>query len=625
MVFTLVNLLLPGILHSQTTDIRPDFYDAEFFFAEEAYRDALFSYEKVFKAGNQENANINYRIGVCYLNLPGDKHKAVPYLEKAVKSVSLKWVEGNHKITDAPNDAWLYLGNAYRINNQLEKAIEAYNTYISLVSAKDPASAAYTHQQIEACKRAMEAMKNPVSLNKRNLGPGYNTGLNNFNPVISGDGNTLAFMSEQRFYEAVYVVQKVGNNWANPVNVTPQIQSDGNQYVTGLSYDGKKMYLTIVNESDADIMESDLVSKMWTKSRNLGKPINTKFFESHASPSPDGNTLYFTSNRKGTLGEMDIFYSEKDATGIWKEPVNIGGVINTPLNEDSPFMSSDGKTLFFSSQGHESIGGYDIFYSLKGEDGSWSKPVPLPYPLNTTDDDLFFAPVSDGPTGYMTRFDPDGLGSGDLYFIGIGPPDLAQEQDLAQNQEQKVSESAKPAEETKPVEPVKQAEEVKEIAEVIEKETVEPAKTEPAAKEPTPAISYYLKPVFFGFDSYALNENAIQKLTEVKKVMDAYPSLIIEVQGNTDALGPDGYNQALSEKRAKAVVDYLTGKGVSKERLLIKGNGLSKPVAINRNPDGTDSRDGRQLNRRVEFRILKEGSNLIFIEEVEVPKHLRIP
>jgi outer membrane protein OmpA-like peptidoglycan-associated protein len=607
-IFSL-GLIFSGSMSAQQTDIRNDFYDAEFFLSEEFYRDALFSFQKVYKEGYQDNANINYRIGICYLGIEGEKTKAIPYLEKAVKNVSEKWVEGNHKEIHAPNDAWLYLGNAYRINQELDKAINAYTNYIDKISAKDALAAKYTSQQIESCKRAKAVLQKPEAINFKNLGTLYNTGLNNYNTVVSGDGSTMAFMGEQKFYNAIYFVQKVGSNWTNPVNITSQIQSDGDQHVTGLSFDGRKMYLAQISESDADIMESDFASRMWSKSRNIGKPINTKYFESHASPSPDGNTLFFTSNRNESIGGMDIFYSQKDAAGNWQEPVNIGPVINTELNEETPFMGPDGKTLYFSSQGHESIGGYDIFYSVRADDGSWSKPLALSYPLNTTDDDLFFAPAPDGPAGYLTRFVPGGYGSGDIYLVEYGVPETTAEITSETTTE---TGTPLPANETSA-----------EPDSVIVSETAETTETIPQP-EKSPGVTYYLRPIFFGFDSYELNENALQKLGEVKMVMDTYPGLEIEIQGNTDAMGPDSYNKILSERRCTAVSNYLSGLGVDPARLKITANSENNPVAINNKPDGSDSKDGRQLNRRVEFRILKNGNEFIRIEAIEIPDQLKI-
>jgi tetratricopeptide (TPR) repeat protein len=348
------SILLSLCFHvqSQKDPLRDEFLDGEFFLMEEQYSEALQAYMKVFNAGYQGNSNINYRIGVCYLNIPGEKNKSLPYLEKAVQNTSSGWREGNFKETTAPNDSWLFLANAYRINLDLDKAIEAYTKFIELNSkggkAKD---SEFAHLQIEASKRAKEAILNPARINKENLGRRFNSNQNDFRPVFSGDGNTIAFMSSQRFYDAVLTARKINNTWTNTVNITPQIESDGDQYISSLSFDGKKMFLVRVSAFDGNILESEFSSGRWMKSKPLGNPINSKYFESHASLSPDGKTLYFTSNRKESLGGMDIFYSNMNDDGSWASPVNIGPSINTEQNEECPFICNDGKTLFFQLPG----------------------------------------------------------------------------------------------------------------------------------------------------------------------------------------------------------------------------------------------------------------------------------
>ena len=265
---------------SQKDPVQVNFYDGEFFLAEEYYRDALLAFKKVYDAGNQENANINYRIGICYLNLPGEKDDAIPYLEKAVTQISDNYNEGNFKEVSAPVDAYLFLGNAYRIDNQLNKAIEAYSQYLDLQKHEDAEESIFAHQQIDACKRAKEAINHPVGLKKENLGGLYNSNLNNFNTVLAGDGSAMTYMSEQRFYDALFYISIENGRLSNPINITPQIQSDGDQYVTALNHDGTKMLLTKISSYDADIMISNYEARRWSKSENLGKPVNSKYFES---------------------------------------------------------------------------------------------------------------------------------------------------------------------------------------------------------------------------------------------------------------------------------------------------------------------------------------------------------
>jgi outer membrane protein OmpA-like peptidoglycan-associated protein/tetratricopeptide (TPR) repeat protein len=599
LVYIFFFTLLSGfpILNAQKDQVREDFYDAEFFLLEEEYNEALYSFQKVYNAGFKENANINYRMGVCFSNIPGQKDKAIPYLEFAVKNISEKYNEGNFNEVFAPFDAMLYLGNAYRINNQLDKAIDSYNTYMKISPKLSVAETEYTKQQIESCKRAKEVIKNPSPILKENLGKSYNSSLNNFNAVYSGDQGSMAFMTAQKFYDAVYFVKKVNGEWTNSINVTPQIESDGNQYVCSLSFDGSRLFLTRLDNFDADIMVSEYNMGRWNPSKPIGKTINTKFFESHASMSPDGKTIYFTSNRTGGKGGMDIYSTELSETGEWSEPVNLGDQINTSLNEETPFISADGKTLFFSSQGHLTIGGYDVFSSEILPDKTWSKPVTMPYPINSTDDELFFFPDVKKSGGYMTLYDVNGFGDGDLYYLRVLSEEEVQQSLQALNKPEITPE------------PVKQ--------EVTEEKTI-------PAEEKIPAPNFNIKPVFFGFDSYSLSDAAKEKLDELTKALNEYPLLKIDIRGYTDAMGPYEYNQMLSEKRAKAVSDYLITGGISPDRLKISGFSESGNIAVNSFPDGRDALEGRKFNRRVEFRALELGGALLIIEEIAVPEQLKV-
>lgn len=628
-------LFLPAIIiwgqTKEEEEIQLNFYDGEFFLAEEDYRDALQAFLKVYEAGYQDNANINYRIGISYLNIPGEKEKSIPHLEKAVTKVNQNYREGNFKEENAPFDAYLFLGNAYRIAYRLDESIKAYQSYIEL-SDKDSKEIEYARSEIKACERAKEAIKNPIDLNKENIGGLYNSAFNNFNTVLAYNGTAMAYMSEQRFYDAIFYMEIENGRFTNPNNITPQIESDGDQYVTALSYDGTKMLLTKISNFDADIMISNFEARRWSKSENLGKPVNSKFFESHGSFSPDGKTLFFTSNRKESLGGMDIFYSELDDKGNWSEPKNMGPDINTPLNEDTPFMCRDGVALFFSSQGHETIGGYDIFYTVKDEEGNWTKPVPLPYPLNTTDDDLFFFPTcgaGEGISGYMTLIEPNGFGSGDIYRVNLETHKLAAEEGIEEIQEEIVEIAPETGvveeiaeEKIEVIEPAlePEVEIIEEAAEIVEKPE-EILVEEPVKEE---MRMYKIKPIFFRFDSYELSSNAISKLDEIAEVMNTYQQIKLEIQGHTDAMGPEVYNQYLSEKRAESVKSYLLSRGISESRLSTVGLSENKPAAINSNPDGSDNFLGRKLNRRVEFDLDPGIMDKVEVEPVDVPENLQI-
>ena len=422
---TLISFLLAFSFSgfSQTKLEKGTFEEAEYYFASEDYVGALSRYLTLFKRGFKDNANINYRIGICYLNSTTTKEKAISYLETAVKKVSDKYNEGSIKEINAPVDAYLFLGNALRINMQLDKAIEAYEKYVSLPELKKEKASnlnkKWALSQIECCKRAKNAITKPVRIKTTILDKPINTSAANFDPVVTINEDKLIYITHQKFYDALMEVVKVNNKWSSPVNITPDIQSDGNQYPCFLTQDGKTLYLSKQENDNSDIYITHIEGKTWTPSIPLNKEINTKYWESHACVSPDGKTLYFVSDRPQSIGGTDIFVSEIGKNNDWVPAVNIGNTINTEFNEESPFISADGKTLYFSSQGHESLGGYDIFYSTKDENGKWSKPVNLGYPINSTDDDMFFDPLGDGSYAYQAKYLKNGVGDLDIVRIEI--------------------------------------------------------------------------------------------------------------------------------------------------------------------------------------------------------------
>ena len=181
------------------------------------------------------------------------------------------------------------------------------------------------------------------------------------------------------------------------------LKVDQDLFPTSISKDGKTLYLYSSADYDGIIYTSKFENGTWSPLVKLNDNINTKYWESHATISHDDKKLYFTSNRKGTYGGLDIYVSKRDSTGDWGPAVNLGPVINTPYNEESPFLTSDDKTLFFSSRGHFNMGGYDIFYSTLLDNGEWSVPLNVGYPLNTTDDDVFFNPKNEGYEGYIAK------------------------------------------------------------------------------------------------------------------------------------------------------------------------------------------------------------------------------
>lgn len=391
------------------------FLEAESYFLYEEFIEALPLYIQL-KEQMPSNYNLDYKIGRCYLNMPYEKAKAIRYLETACNHISTTWKDGNFKETMAPLEAIFYLGDAYRINNKLNNAIENYELFKSKVS-----TASYDLKlvdiQIASCKRAIEAMKNPVDIDEQIITNPINTRQSETNPVVSQDESMIVYAAKLPFYNAMFYSKKVNGKWQEPVNMIPELEVDNDCYPASLSYDGKELYVYRTNEYKGDLFVTHYENGKWTKLKKLKGAINTKYWESHASISKDGKKLYFTSNREGGYGGLDIYVSSRIAGDEWGPAQNLGSAINSEYNEDAPFIMPDDKTLYFSSFGHKTIGGYDIFYSVNN--GSWSNPVNMGFPVNSTDDDIFFYPLRNGEVGYSARFIPEGAGKYDLVRMNI--------------------------------------------------------------------------------------------------------------------------------------------------------------------------------------------------------------
>jgi outer membrane protein OmpA-like peptidoglycan-associated protein len=632
-LFFVLGMIVPITFFAQEVDqaeLKEYFLDAEYFFAQEEYPDALNDYLELYNNGFKENANINYRIGICYLNIPGQKAKSIGYLLEAIKGISSKYKVSSIKQQNAPVDAYLFLGNAYRVNNQLNNAIEAYKKYKEL--AESAVEIDFADQQIMACNKAISFMENPLKIRMTNLGDSVNGPSSNFKAVISGDGKTLVYMNELPFYDAVYASKYLPDGWSTPVNITPQIQSDGDQYVTSISYDGTQLYLTKEDAFNSDIYTSKYNNEQWSKSQPIiGQDINTKYWESHASISKDGKTLFFTSNRKNGFGEMDIYKSQLQPNGLWGQPINLGKVINTEFNEDTPFITENDSVLYFSSQGHENMGGYDVFVSHLGKNGQWLPPENLKYPINTTDDDIFFYPWHNARIIYLSRIEDGGYGKEDIYAIQPADDKPLSEllAEFNKEEEQVVPSLAEVVKDTttkeiifepteQPAEDVKEKVIIEPPLDVQQKEQI--IKEEPKIVQPPKEVE--LTPVYFAFDRYQLNQSGIDELKKVYNLMIDFPAVQVKLIGNTDAIGSAEYNLALSEKRAVAVFKYLVSMGIESKRLSTLGLGENNFAAINSNPDRTDNPEGRRLNRRVEFEITGTDPNLIVIRMASIPESL---
>ena len=419
--FSLIILLLPiKISYAQEkSEIKDWFVEAESYFLFEEYKDALPLYQKILRV-EPDNYNVMYKIGICYLNDTYQKGKSILYLEKAADHINYNYRINSYREKLAPPEALYYLGKAYHVNNKFDEAIESYRRFLSTA---DPVQFDFevVNEDIDASQMAKKIYNDPVFFSAKDLGSTINSRFEDINPVLSGDGKILAFTRRLQFYDAAfYSVKGDDGKWSEPINLTEDFGLDGNSYTTGISYFGDEIYVYRSDEFDGNIYASKRISNKWSRLEKLNSNINTKFWESHAAPTPDGQYLIFTSNRDGGYGGLDIYKSKRTTSGLWGVAVNLGPVVNSPFNEETPFISNEGKTIFFSSEGHNTIGGYDVFISNLQNDGTWSRPVNMGYPVNTSDDDLFYYPTGINNFALVSLFLPSNTqGLRDIYEVEV--------------------------------------------------------------------------------------------------------------------------------------------------------------------------------------------------------------
>ncbi len=396
-------------------------------------RGGLLVYRELLKEFTND-AVINFRMGECYFDLK-EWELSVEYYQNA-KNIDDKVVP----------ELYYKLGEAYHRNNQLDKAKEALTTFQTSASKKILKSYDVS-KLLSQVDYATKMTASPVKVDIINLGKNINSRGGDYAPSISADGKTMIFTSRRsdtkgggvdkagdyKYFEDIYIAEwdSVNNEWGKALPIEGKLNTEGHDASLSISPDGKQIY---IYRNDGSLYIGDIfVSKKrssgtWGNPQALDKPINSSYFESSASLSADGNRLYFVSEREqkkyNPQGKGDIYVVEKISKSTWGEPVNLGSVINSTEDEISVFIHPDGKTLFFSSKGHLSMGGYDIFMSKMQEDGTWSKPENLGYPINTVDDDVHFILGTDGKIAHYSTVKKDGLGERDIYKIDMSNYDL---------------------------------------------------------------------------------------------------------------------------------------------------------------------------------------------------------
>ncbi|HRX30772.1 MAG TPA: hypothetical protein P5349_02690 [Tenuifilaceae bacterium] len=413
-VFTLLMAFNPNLKAQDWNLLFTYESDAEYYMADGNYAKAADTYLKAIKK-LPESANLKFKAGYCMLKTSDRKMEAGYYLEEAAKKVTDKYDARSLKEESAPPEAFYQLGIYYLIKNEFDKATNTFNEYKKYLNPKDELANQLVNMHIKSCEFAKELIKSPVGLSINPLSDIINTTQDNIDPVLSADGKTLAYTTITPTGNKIFISYKQEDVWGKPIDITRQL---GSKYLTTsfLSETGEELYLIENDARNSQIVVSFKKKSKWSKTVDVAKPINSKSNEKHVCVTSDGNTVYFTSDRKGGQGGYDIWMTTV-SDGRWGEPVNLGPNINTPLDEASPFLTPDEKYLFFTSQGHNSIGGFDVFY-IKLDGTSEVKNVG--YPLNTTDDEQFYFPI-DLTTGLISRYNQKWVGGMDIASVEITP------------------------------------------------------------------------------------------------------------------------------------------------------------------------------------------------------------
>ena len=596
------------------------------------------------------NMNLAFKLGVCYQSSRRERIQAIPCFSNAVTNVSEDYKGNSYKEREAPIIAYKFLGDAYHLNYQFDKAIEAYRKFITVMAENnntDKELLAETNQKIEMSKTGKSLIATPVRMKIENLGNTLNSAYADYSPVLSADQNTILFTSrrpettgvlkdtEGNYMEDIYISNKTKTGWAKATNIGTPINTQWHEAIVGISADGQTILIYKDDMGDGNIYSTTLDGDVWSTPVKLNENINSKYWEPSAFISADGNILYFTSNKPEGYGGRDLYMSKRTPEGDWAKSVNLGPNINTPYDEDSPFIHPDGITLSFSSNGHNTMGGFDIFTSLLSEDENWSEPVNVGYPVNTTEDDIFYVVSPDGRKAYLSSFREDGHGEKDNYMVtfldrketpltlmkGIvndetGKPAKKVEITVTDNVTGQVvgiyHTNSKTGQFLFILTPGKnynityQAMErlfYSENMEIPKKSNYYEIKRAVSLNPIVVGSKITLNNIFFDFDKATLRPLSNVELKNLVLLLKSNQNLKVEIGGHTDSKGDEAYNQKLSEERAQAVVNKLAENGINADRMKAKGYGKTMPAANNKKANGSDNPSGRQLNRRVELKI----------------------
>lgn len=534
---------------------------------------------------------------------------------------------------------------------QYDKALANFKKYLTYTDSPLMMKG-MANEGIRDCEFAIEALKTPVPFNPVNMGEAINSPMSEYFPAVTVDGEVFLYtrqleskMTYTGYNEDFFVSHFDGHNWKKSTNVKA-VNSLTNEGAPTISANGRFLIFTSCDNpvegygqgrkgfGSCDLFYAYAVGDNWSNPRNLGNTINTRNWESQPSFSADGKTLYFVRGiGRGHQRQQDIYVCELTDEGVWTEPTRLSKTINTKGAEESVFIHPDGKTLYFSSNGHPGMGGLDIFMSKKDDNGEWQTPVNLGYPINTFNDENSLTVGANGNIAYFASDREGGFGGLDLYQFEL-PENVKPEPvnylkgkvfdavtkkplearfeliDLETGKRAVVSHSDQSSGEFLVSLPINKEYALNATAKgylfysenfVLKGGSIkDPYRKDAPMNKIEVGKSVVLKNVFFDTDKYDLKSKSKIELDKLVSFLEKNTTITIELGGHTDNVGSAKSNQILSNNRAKAVYNYLLEKGIAKERLATKGYGDVKPIADN------NTEAGRAENRRTEFKILSK-------------------
>lgn len=410
--------LLPNQTIAQNSEARKLAEKADKYFRIKNYSEALPLYLQAVEAGDNSNTT-SYNIAKCYygdVNI-NQRILSIPYFEKVIKG----------GLDPLPRNFYLDIGDVYHENVQVDKAMEMYELHKKQIDSRDARSLREIDRRLEIAHNALAMLSQAIEVDIQPMTGSVNTEYTEYNPVVSADESVIAFTGLRpntgktrpgdKFIEDIYVSYNLTGAWSIPEKIA--INSNYNIGTAGISADGQTMLIFIGGANNTgNLYVIQKQGNEWSKPTSLGSAINSNFLESTASITPDGSTIYLASNRKDGYGGFDIYKSIKKEDGTWGKPENLGPRVNSKYDEDAPFIHPDQRSLFFTSNGHNTMGGRDIF-KTEIVNGQWMKPINMRYPINTTSNDNYFTLTADGRRGYFSSDRKGGKGGQDVYVFDM--------------------------------------------------------------------------------------------------------------------------------------------------------------------------------------------------------------